>query len=303
MKRILSVIILCATSAFGWMAAQRIVLVSGEDVFYAPSTLSLEQAKKEALQQARKKVLEAKFGTTINSTTNIHLGNNDAEDASSHTEVQTISMNEVKGEWIEDTREPVQEISYDKSIQGYTIIRTQIWGKAREISFAKANIDVQLLKDTIILYDADVFQDGQSFYVSVQSPVAGYVAVYLLDESEDKAYCLLPAAADNRGAVPIKSNSRYVFFSEDYAARHYSTQDHTLGTEYILTATRSVLFNQLYVVFSPSEFYKANDKQEKSDKYILPRETTIQQFQKWLVSCKIHDSQLVSQMISFRIVK
>ena len=212
-------------------------------------------------------------------------------------------MNEVKGEWIEDTREPIQEISYDKSMPGYTIVHTQIWGKAREITTAKVDLDVHLMKDTIALSDADVFQDGQSFYVSIQSPVTGYVAIYLLDESEDKAYCLLPAAADNRGAVPITSNFRYVFFSEEYAARHYSTQERSLGTEYILTTPRSVLFNQLYVVFSPTEFYKANDKQEKSDKYILPRETSIQQFQKWLVSCKVHDLQLVSRMINFKIVK
>lgn len=303
MKRTLFILILCAASVFGQMSAQRIVSVSGEDTYYAPSSMSLEQAKQEALQQARKKVLADKFGTNINSTTNIHLGNNEAESSQSRTDVQTLSVQEIKGEWIEDVREPEQEISYDKSMPGYTIIRTRIWGRAREIVSSKADVEIHLLKDTITGSDAEVFQEGQSFYLSLQSPVAGYVAVYLLDESEDKAYCLLPAAIDNRGAVPVTSNRRYVFFSEDFAKRHYSPDNQSLGTEYIFTTNRSVLFNQVYVIFSPVEFYKANDRQEKDNRYILPRETTIQQFRKWLISCKVRDTQLVERQLSVKIVK
>lgn len=305
MKRLLSILTLCAAAVTYLTAAQRIVVISGEEyIYYAPSSMSLEQAKREALQQTRLHIMEAKFGTNINSTTNIHLENDQTgENTTSRADVQTLSVHEVRGEWLEDTREPEQTIMYDNSMPNTTIIRTRIWGRAREVVTAKVDIDVHLLKDTIKGSDAEVFKNGQSFYLSFQSPVSGYVAVYLIDQDEDNAFCLLPAARDGRGAVPVKSNQRYVFFSEDYAKAHYGTEDQALGTEYMLTTERSVLFNQIYVIFSPSEFFKANDRQEKDDQYKLPRETTIQQFRKWLVASKTRDTQMVEQIFTVKIVK
>ena len=304
MKRLfLTLLILCVASVSFRIAAQRIVSVSGEDTYYAPSTMSLEQAKQEALLQAKIRVLAAKFGTTISSTTNIHVENREGADARSKTEVQTLSMNEVKGEWLEDTRPAVQEIYYDKSMPNTTIIRTQVWGKAREVTVARAEIEVHLLKDTVRGSDAEVFSNEQSFYLSVQSPVAGYLAVYLLDQEDEAAYCLLPATADHRGAVTIDSNTRYVFFSEDYARRHYSAADQVLGTEYMFITGRSVLFNQIRVIFSPNEFFKATDRQEQDSRYNLPRETSIPAFNKWLVGCKTRDPQLVDQPLTVKIVK
>lgn len=301
MRRNLLILLFCAVAEL--VAAQKIVSVSGEYTYYAPSTITLEQAKQEALLQTRLHVLAQKFGTMINSTTNIHLENSEAGDAHSKTEVQTLSLHEVRGEWIEDTREPVQEISYDRSMRNTTIIRTMVWGKAREITAAKAEVEVHLLKDTLFAAESTVFREGQNFYIGIQSPVAGYMAIYLLDTDEGSAYCLLPSATDNRGAVPIESNKNYIFFSEEYAAKHYSSVEQSHSVEYYFTTTRSVTFNQIRVVFSPSEFFKANDRQEEHEQYVLPRETTIEQFNRWLVGCKTRDVQMVDRLISVKIVK
>ena len=301
MKRLSFILVFCAAALSA--AAQKIVSVSGEYTYYAPSTITLEQAKQEALLQTRLHVRAAKFGTMINSTTNLLVENRESGEVHSRTEVQTLSTHEVRGEWIEDTREPVQEISYDRSLRNTTIIRTTVWGKAREIKAAKVDIEVHLLKDTLTGSDADVFRDGQMFYISVQSPVSGFVAVYLLDTDEESAYCLLPAATDNRGAVPIESNRRYVFFSSDYAEKNYPATDRASGTEYYFTSERSVVFNQIYVVFSPVEFFKANDRQQEHEQYVLPRETSIKQFRQWLAACKTRDIQMTEKTISVKIVK
>ena len=302
MKRWLSFCILCAAVA-NQLVAQRIVSVSGEYDYYAPATVSLEQAKQDALLQTRLHVLEAKFGTNINATTDIRLENNSAEPERSRTEVHTLAMHEVKGEWLEDTREPEQEVFTDPSMRNTLIIHTRVWGKAREIVAAKANVDVQLLKDTIIGANADVFGHEQNFYISFQSPVAGYLTIYLLDPDNDEAFCLLPAPTDAGGSVQVNSNQRYVFFSDDYAKKHYSKQEQSLGTEYILTTEKSVSYNQIYVIFSPVMFFKANDFQRSNDKYSLPRQTSVAQFRKWLVACKIRDTQLVESLLLVKIVK
>lgn len=302
MKKSLLTLVFCAAAMYA--AAQNIVHVSGEYTYYAPSSMSLDQAKQEALLQTRLHVLGNKFGTIINSTTNLHLGNSESSDrVKSATEVHTYSVHEVKGEWIEDTREPEQTTSYDKSLPNTTIIYTRVWGKAREIVTAKIDIDVRLLKDTLMEAEADVFRHEQSFYVSFLTPVAGYVAIYQLDNDEGTAYCLLPTAIDSRGAIPVDSNKPYIFFSWDYAKKHYKAEDRSLGTGYWATTSSSIAFNQFYVIFSPNEFFKAKDKQEKDEQYILPRRTTIQEFNRWLTNCKIRDPQMVEKTISVKIVK
>lgn len=301
MKRLFLISIFCA--AIFTVAAQKIVSVSGEHTYYAPSTMSLEQAKQEALLQTRLKVLADRFGTIVNSTTNITLSNSETDQTRSLSEVHTLATHEVKGEWIEDTREPVQEISYDRSMRNTTIITTRVWGKAREILTAKAQVDVHLLKDTLSGADADVFHHEQSFYLSLQSPVAGYAAVYLLDEDEDMAYCLLPAADDERGAIPVTGNRRYVFFSSEYARRYYTKADELLGTEYMFTTERSVSYSQIYVLFSPQQFYKANDEAKAHEQYSLPRATQLKNFRQWLTQCKIRDTQLVENIFTVKIVK
>ena len=297
MKRLFILFFICvATATCLSAAAHKEVSINGfEDTYYAPPYMSLAQAKLEALHQAKQKALEQKFGTIINSTTNIHLDNRNSD-------VQTYASHEVKGEWVRDTREPEQEPYYDPSMPNTTIIRTRIWGVAREITAAKIDIDVHLLKDTLQGSDTEVFADREHFYVSLQTPVAGFVAVYVLDADEDRAFCLLPSAQDKRGAVPVRNNKRYVFFSSKYAANNYAFEDRSLGKECFFTTERPVLYNQLYVVFSPNEFIKALDEQKTDPRYTRPRETTISQFQKWLSTCKARDTQLVEKIITVKIV-
>lgn len=287
MKRIILTCIFCVAAYCA--VAQKIVSVSGEFTYYAPSTMTLEAAKQEALTQTKLHVLAAKFGTIINSTTTILLDNNEQADASSRADVTTLATHEVKGEWIEDTREPEQTFSYDKRMPNTTIIHTRVWGKAREITGTKAEVDVRLLKEPLKEATSDVFKNEQSFFLFFQSPVAGYLAVYLFDTDEDIAYCLLPSADDSRGAIPVESNREYIFFDSD--------------PEYMFTTERSTTYNHIAVIFSPNEFYKANDEQGKSDLYLLPRELPLKQYQQWLARCKARDTQIVEKRLTVKIVK
>ena len=269
-------------------AAQKIVSVSGEYTYYAPSTMSLDEAKQEAIKQTKLHVLEAKFGTLINSTTTLIIENKEGSTPSSRADVRTLSTHEVKGEWIEDTRNPEQEVLTDRSMPNAIIIRTRVWGKAREITATKADIEVALLKAPYKEAIADVFKNEQEFYLYFKSPTSGYLAVYLLDPDENMAYCLLPLPDDSRGNFPIKNNEEYILFNED--------------PTYIFTTKYSVIYNHIAVVFSPNEFYKANDQQGENDKYTLPRELTLDKYNEWLSRCKIYDNQLVEKRITVQIV-
>ena len=48
---------------------------------------------------------------------------------------------------------------------------------------------------------------------------------------------------------------------------------------YIFTTKYSLIYNHIAIIFSPNEFYKANDQQGENEKYTLPRELTIDKYQ------------------------
>lgn len=286
MRRSISIFILCVVAIS--VTAQRIVSVSGEYTYYAPSTMTLEEAKQEAILQTKLHVLAAKFGTLINSTTTLILENKEGSDAKSRADVSTLSTHEVKGEWIEDSKAPEQSFSYDKSMPNTTIIHTKVWGKAREVIAAKADINIQLLKAPYKEATSEVFKHKQKFYLYFQSPVAGHIAIYLLDTDEDMAYCLLPYANDSQGSYYVESNQEYIFFKE---------------VPYMFTTNRSVIYNHIVVIFTPNELFKANDAQGQYEDYTRPRELSLKDFNQWMARCKARDTQLVEKRIAVQIIK
>ena len=60
------------------------------------------------------------------------------------------------------------------------------------------------------------FKDGDDLFLSFQSPVNGYLSVYLVD-AENNAYCLLPYRAQQAGIYKVEANRRYLFFKETSA--------------------------------------------------------------------------------------
>lgn len=270
-------------------AAQKIISVSGEFTYYAPSSMTLDAAKQEAILQTKLHVLAAKFGTLINSNTTLFIENTDGDEASSRTDVRTLATHEVKGEWLEDTRQPEQTFSFDPSLPNTTIIHTHVWGKAREISTTQVGIDVRLLNAPDKNATEDEFRNKEFFYLFFQSPIAGFIVVYLLDLNEEKAYCLLPHGNSSRGNFPVESNREYIFFDT--------------APGYMFMTEHSVSYNHIVVVFSPNEFYKANDELSENDPYLLLRETSINQFRQWLARCKSRDNQLVEKTTVVKIVK
>jgi hypothetical protein len=103
------------------------------------------------------------------------------------------------------------------------------------------------------------------------------------------AYCLLPTSNDVRGNFQVKNNEEYILFNET--------------PTYIFTTKYSLIYNHIAIVFSPNEFYKANDQQGENGKYTLPRELTLDKYQEWLSRCKAHDAQLVEKQLTVQIVK
>lgn len=164
-------------------------------------------------------------------------------------------------------------------------VTVRVKGVIREIVNAAVDFQARVLcNGTEDRFEQDRFRNGDDLYLSFQSPVDGYLTVYLLD-AEGTAYCLLPYRGDTGGRVAVKGNRRYVFFSVD----DVSAEERGMVDEYVMTCGNREELNQIYVIFSPQLFTKAVDYAGEG---VQPRELPYEEFQQWLFNCRKQDREM-----------
>lgn len=283
MKRIILYTILSAFS-LSLFAANDIVRVSAtyEYVSNNPNE-SPAQAEQTAIERAKQKALEDKFGIDVAAVTaTLTTSQTGGEDATAETNVFSLGGTSVRGEWIETTRQQILEKNFTN---GFWVIKVQVEGRARNNAAEKADIQFALVKDVQDLESPVTFRDGSDIFLRFSSPVAGHLCVYLIDE-EQNAFCLLPYPQQQSGSQPIEANKEYIFFSTKYDRQ---------AQEYTLNCQRSSEQNALYVIFSPGDFTKAADRQGGKNfrDEQLPRELTYEALLKWLARNQTKYPQMV----------
>ena len=260
--------------------AQRTEKVRAEYIYHAPENISLEEAKRIALERAKIQAIADEFGTIVSQNNTTMVSNRNGESSS---DFFSLGGSEVKGEWIETIGEPSYDINYE---QGMLVVKAIVSGRIREIVSAQIDIKAEVLcNGTDLKFARTDFKNGDDLYLYFQSPVDGYLAVYLLDEVSQMVYCLLPYKSSSEAVTSIEHDKPYIFFS----AKHAGDKAH-LVDEYTMTCNSSVERNTIYVVFSPNEFVKANSKNVEE---LLPQELTFEEFQKWLVRGRNRDKDLI----------
>ena len=259
--------------------AQRTEKVRAEYVYHAPENISLEEAKRIALERSKIQAIADEFGTIVSQSNTTLVSNRNGE---SSTDFFSLGGSEVKGEWIETIGQPEYKINYD---QGMLVVKAIVSGRIREIVSAQIDIKAEVLcNGTDLKFARTDFKSGDDLYLYFQSPVDGYLAVYLLDEVSQMVYCLLPYKSSLEAVTPIEHDKPYVFFS----AKHAGDKAH-LVDEYTMTCNGSVERNTIYVVFSPNVFAKANSNNVDE---LLPQELSFEEFQKWLVKGRNRDKEM-----------
>lgn len=248
--------------------AQQVKKVEGAYTYYASEEVSLDRAKRIALERAQLEAVAEAFGTDISQHNSTRISNMNGQ---SDIDFLSISSSDIKGEWIETIGEPLYNITYE---QNMLVVKCSVRGKAREIATANIDLRVKVLRNgTEDKFESNEFHSGDDLYLLFQSPIDGYLAVYLID-NESNAYCLLPYRNQTDGIYNIKANTSYVFFSEAMAP----VAERHVVDEYVLTCEQSQETNQLFLVFSPCLFVKANDD-DKGE--ALPRVLSWEKLQKW----------------------
>ena len=180
------------------LLAQKTKTVEGEYTYYAPENVTVEQARRTALDRAKIQAIADEFGTIVQQTNTTRIQNRDGESVS---DFYSIGGSEVKGEWIETIGEPQYNIRYEGDM---LVVTCTVKGKAREIESAQIDLVARVLRNGVEdKFESDQFRSGDDLYLLFQSPLKGFLAVYLVD-AERQAFCLLPYQNQDAGQQTIR---------------------------------------------------------------------------------------------------
>lgn len=272
--------------------SQRAAKVSAAYTYYAPETMSVEEAKRVALDRAKIQAIADEFGTIVSQSTSTVITNKNGE---SDTQFFALGGSDVKGEWIETIGKPEYQLKFENH---FLIVECSVKGKAREIVSAKIEFEAKTLRNGTELRFGDVnFRDGDDLYLYFQSPINGYLAVYLLDELSQTVYCILPYKAQTFSAYPVLANKEYVMFSRKEADK----SERPIVDEYTLSCENNKEFNTLYTLFSPSLIGKRNGFDDSiEDK---PLNISFKDFKAWISKTLSKDRNIQFQEINISISK
>lgn len=259
--------------------AQKTERVTATYTYYAPEHVSIEEARRVALQRAQLQAIADAFGTIVTQSNATRVRN---ENGKSDVSLLSLGASEVRGEWLRTDGEPEYDIAYEDGMLAVTV---RVKGVIREIVNAAVDFQAKVLRNgTEDRFEGEEFRNGDDLYLSFRSPVDGFLTVYLLD-AEGTAYCLLPYRNDTGGRVAIEGNRHYVFFSID----DVPVEERSIVDEYTMTCSRDGELNQIYVIFSPQLFTKAVDYAGEG---LQLRELPYEEFQEWLFKCRKQDPEM-----------
>ena len=262
-----------------WLSAQKVRTASGSYTYFVPSNVPTEKAELIAFERLRTQIIADNFGRLVSSSNFTNISNSTQ---GSVVNVMTIGESEVKGEWLETVGVP--KYTYGMDEHGGLIITVQATGRIREITTPPIEFDAKLLRNgTTEEYEAYDFKENDKLYLSFKSPVAGYVAIFLYDGNSE-VYRMLPYSNQADESIPIVGNKEYIFFSLKNAG---DIADELID-EYILSCSKRVEYNRVYIIFSTQKIIKPMDTSATNSD--SPRVLTFEAFQKWLTKCRKLDS-------------
>lgn len=297
MRSLLSIMLIAACFATSW--TDNLVTVEATYTFYGNGTQSRDECKRLALQGAKQAALADEFGTIVSGTT---MQQTTMENNKVDNYFVNLAETEVKGEWISDIGEPTYKISLDD--EGNFIVVCSVKGKAREISNEAVDFTAEVLKNTPSRQAADTdFKQGDNLYLYFQAPADGYMAMYLLDDSQT-AWNLLPYSGDSNSIVRVRKGREYYFFDPDNPGEFTYCDVDKLK----MTSRSAVEFDEVYVLFSPNVFNKAADERvtEVVDGHTtvvekLPSKLSLDDFSKWVTRMRKTDKKMNIKRIPIKI--
>jgi hypothetical protein len=279
-------------------SAQKVIKVNGKSQVRIENNMTREQALEKAEDLAIINAIENSFGTYVEQISDISV----KEGAVSYN---IIGSTKVKGEWlglksIEFKDEIHEQVAGNKSKEKIPWISCTIEGLACEIR-PKATLQANTLLCPSPECKSFAFTDSQSLYLYFNSPIDGYLSVFI-DEDNETTRRLFPYLNQgNESAVKIKGDEPYILFSNAKDMNKFEVR----ADEIELFTYRSLEYNNIYVVFSPIPYCKPilSGAVLLNDGYTLPKAISTGKFQEWLTECRVAMPDFQAKRIKISIEK
>ena len=274
MKKTFVLLIMMALLGIGEANAQKIA--SGKHVYtyYMSETETLKEAEDNAVKQAKLSMIADYFGTYVESSTMLQIEET--------VRSVTYGQIDVKGEWLADIHPPR---IVKKVVDDHFALEVTVHCRIREYVSTPIDIHCQVLKNgTDARFASCDFRNGDRMYLSFKSPCDGYLAVYMNDGKD--VFCLFPYNGLSADIMKIKADSDYILFSKlipgdiDPAG----VQEYPLGC----SPGKQMETLNIYVLFSPNKFVKANDYPNGPQHRSLPWK----EFNEWSSKVRTRDSEM-----------
>ncbi|OHX65690.1 hypothetical protein NH26_04665 [Flammeovirga pacifica] len=284
-------LIFMAIPFFNVCQAQKLKKISGKVTEPINENISIKEFKQELKMKAQIQALADEFGTLINSNSDLTLNNQG-------TTVNMLSSSNVKGEWVKTTEISFKWFLEEVEEKQKVYLSCEIKGKAREITKSKVDLDAQLLKcSNTNLCITQKFKEGESLYLSVKTPIDGYLSIFMREEGT--VYRLLPysnLSGNQNSCIKIEADKEYVLFDDDNEKAINTIQKRYIDELQLSTMGKDKLFNRLYVVFSTSKYDKPILNTDNGIKTLSP-----ESFQEWISNNKLSDENFQDQVIYFTV--
>ncbi|MCI4668871.1 MAG: DUF4384 domain-containing protein [Bacteroidia bacterium] len=251
------------------------------------SEFSEAEACKKCKELAMVKAIEKQFGIVVVQGNTTLIKNTTTGEETETTQIfNTIAETFVNGEWIETLDESCERFVYEEEFW----VKCSIKGKVRELTQPKIELKTATLKCLTTNCISSDFEDGDSFYMYLKSPVDGYVTIFISDATT--AQRLLPYAEMPKGmmnAVEVKADEEYILFSsakDKLDLRGYVD-------EYELYAENDVDQNRIYVIYSEKPLIKPMLSKSDETEFEMPMELKFEELQRWMAKQKRYNPEMV----------
>ena len=283
--------------------SQRIFSAQGIAKIRLEENLSREETRDIARQQARQNAIETIFGSYVSKDAYVDV-------ADGRTDVSIASSSELKGEWLKTNDESFKEET--RKIKDSYGARNEIWivcevkGKVREIETPMIRYTFATKNCVLEACESTDFENGESFYLTFETPVEGYLSIYLVDG--EQAFRILPyqdMPSMYLHNIPVQADVEYTFFSPDRSFDYFENFSYFLTDEIYLETEKENEFFKVYVLFSPKPFAKPilDSSIEVAGEYGIPKTLSKRNFEVWVQDNRIYDTDFYFQTQNIRIQK
>lgn len=292
--------------------AQKSITATGEYSMRVENNMTLNEAKSFAIQLAQLNAIEMQFGKVIAQDNSTYVSNSQSGDnVVTNTVFNFLSNSYVKGEWVEDIKDPAIKEFY-KDDEHW--IDVTVEGKIREVQTISIKFEAYSTSCPELKCKTISFNDGQDFYYVFKSPEDGYLSLYLTDPEYSYTFLLLPYKKSvHKKCVPIKGDKEYVFFSKNH---DYFNDGPAIDEQTISLAPKNLLQKyQLWCIFSREPLEKPLledesvttkkflDQESLKQGYSLPKGISEDKFRLWIQEYRVHNKKIQLQQLNITVKK